>query len=116
MKQLSIFLSVISVLFFCSCGSNIQKSKNSNSRQQDSILLAKSIRAEDSLKKVLSLGSWKVKFYVDDFGEPTKKKYLIKTCIGKFSNSATTDSDLGVHFLREVLLINILIFRYIILS
>jgi len=114
MKQLSILLSVIAVLFICSCGSNVQKPKKTDSRLKDSIHLAESIRVADSLKKVQSLGSWKVKFYVDDFGEPTKQKYLTcRVCFGTFSNSATTDSDLAVQFLIEKNAVNIQLYEYL---
>jgi len=46
-------------------------------------------------------GIWETKFYVDDFGEFTKNGYVTNSniIIGKFSNSATQDSELAVRFL-----------------
>ncbi len=46
-------------------------------------------------------GMWTIRYYVDEFGEPTKEgyisnKYLIR---GTFSNTATQDSELDVRFL-----------------
>lgn len=46
-------------------------------------------------------GMWSVRYYVDDFGEPTKKGYIKNTKLirGTFSNTATQDSKLDVNFL-----------------
>ena len=44
---------------------------------------------------------WAVRYYVDDFGEPTKQVYIRNTNLirGTFSNSATQDSKLDITFL-----------------
>ena len=44
---------------------------------------------------------WRVGFYVDDFGEPTKSGYITNTSRirGSFSNTATSNSKLDVTFL-----------------
>lgn len=44
---------------------------------------------------------WRVGYYVDDFGEPTKQGYIRNTSLirGVFSNTATQDSELDVKFL-----------------
>lgn len=46
-------------------------------------------------------GMWGINYYVDDFGEPTKKGYITNTRLikGTFSNTATQDSRLNVRFL-----------------
>lgn len=46
-------------------------------------------------------GIWRVGYYTDEFGEPTKKGYIRNTSLirGTFSNTATQDSDLDVTFL-----------------
>lgn len=51
----------------------------------------------------MTLGTWKVNHYVDDFGAPTKDGYITtETPIaGTFSNSATQDSELLVALLIE---------------
>ena len=58
--------------------------------------------AEEKLRlaNLNNTGIWSVKFYVDDFGEPTKKGYIINTkkIRGTFSNTATQDSKLDVEF------------------
>jgi len=48
-------------------------------------------------------GMWAVRYYVDEFGEHTKKGYITNTqsIKGKFSNTATQDSNLNVGFLID---------------
>lgn len=70
-------------------------------RIADSIAAVKKHRA-DSIAELNRMGIWNISHYVDDFGEPTKEAYI--TCnrfLGKFSNSATEGSDLGVYFLID---------------
>ena len=43
-----------------------------------------------------SLGAWKYDYFVDEFGDKTDNGFLYITSLGKFSNSATTDSSLTV--------------------
>lgn len=57
-------------------------------------------------------GIWKVSYYVDDFGEPTKEGYVFTRCTGKFSNSATTNSELGVEFIIDESNIHIPLYEY----
>lgn len=55
---------------------------------------------EKRLKEINNTGSWQIKYYVDDFGEPTKKGYI--TCpdvLGTFSNTATQNSVCNYRFL-----------------
>lgn len=48
-------------------------------------------------------GIWNIAYYVDDFGEPTKKGYIRNPSYirGTFSNTATQNSDLNVRFLID---------------
>ena len=48
----------------------------------------------DSIAKYDEQGLWELKYFVDEFNEPTKDGYIIQYCDGVFSNSATTDSKL----------------------
>jgi hypothetical protein len=52
-------------------------------------------------KLVEGTGIWSIKYYVDDFGDPTDEGYIAHDYYikGTFSNSATTDSNLNVFFL-----------------
>ncbi len=53
------------------------------------------------LANLNNTGMWSVRYYVDDFGEPTKQGYITNTILirGTFSNTATQDSELDVKFL-----------------
>lgn len=46
-----------------------------------------------------NLGIWEIAYFVDDFGEPTKDKYIRTKIKGTFSNDLTQDSKLGVRFI-----------------
>ena len=52
-------------------------------------------------KLVEGTGIWSIKYYVDDFGDPTDEGYIAHDYYikGTFSNSATTNSNLNVYFL-----------------
>ena len=41
-----------------------------------------------------NFSAWKIGEYTDEFNQPTGKKYIVVDSYGKFSNSATTDSNL----------------------
>ena len=45
------------------------------------------------------LGTWEYGNYVDDFGDPTGKKYIQNTSFGSFSNTATDNSSLKVEMM-----------------
>jgi len=53
------------------------------------------------LANLNNTGIWSVRYYVDNFGEPTREGYITNTTLieGKFSNTATQNSDLNVRFL-----------------
>ena len=106
MKKL---LSIVLLLILVSC-SIPQKNPNQVTKEKkitDSIAAVekKRIKVEEIEKqKILkesSLGIWRTGFYVDEFGEPTKEGYVhVDNLIyGKFSNSATENSDLSVKIL-----------------
>ena len=57
-------------------------------------------KEKEKLKNFNNTGIWSVNYYVDDFGEPTKIKYIgSNTISGRFSNTATQDSQLNLKFL-----------------
>jgi hypothetical protein len=53
------------------------------------------------LENLNNTGIWTVNYYVDDFGEPTKKGYIRNLSLlkGSFSNTATQNSALNIKFL-----------------
>ncbi len=80
--------------------------------QQKAIEKAK--RDSVRLANIDNLGNWEIKYYVDDFGEPTKEGYITyKSLIkGRFSNSATNNSILDVVLLFGEDYYNIKLFEY----
>ena len=50
-----------------------------------------------------SFGTWKITFYVDEFKNPTDEAYVTNSNVfyGKFSNSATTNSNLQAQILID---------------
>jgi hypothetical protein len=42
----------------------------------------------------LNYGQWTKTYFVDDFGDKTKKAYISQQCSGTFSNSATSGAEL----------------------
>jgi outer membrane murein-binding lipoprotein Lpp len=67
-------------------------------------LKAKKEREEaERLANLNNTGIWTVRYYVDNFNEPTKEPYITNPQIiaGTFSNTATQDSPLHVKFLID---------------
>ncbi len=67
------------------------------------------------LANLNNTGMWKLKYYVDDFGESTKEALITNSELikGLFSNTATTNSNLNVKFLIDnELSISIKLFEY----
>jgi len=55
---------------------------------------------EEKAGAVFNKEGWEVKYFVDEFGDSTKNGYITSNYIkGKFSNSATTNSELFVYFM-----------------
>ena len=69
------------------------------------MLIATSAWAEDDL------GAWSFGSYVDEFGDKTGGVFLRLTSLGKFSNSATTDSSLRVEMIFAESLVDNIGFR-----
>jgi len=57
--------------------------------------------ATDNLPVSTSNSIWKAKYFVDDFGDQTDDGYITTNLKGTFSNSATTNSKLGVRFIID---------------
>ena len=59
------------------------------------------LKKRERIANLNNTGMWRVGFYVDAFGEPTKDKYITNSTSikGLFSNTATQDSRLNVEFL-----------------
>ena len=59
-----------------------------------------------------NLSSWEIGEYVDEFKEPTGKKYMIADTIGTFSNSATSGSTLNASLQIDIDNIGIMLWEY----
>ena len=50
---------------------------------------------------IIGFGNWEIKYFVDDFGDPTNTGYITtkELIVGSFSNSATSNADLLAKFI-----------------
>ena len=67
----------------------------------DTSKITKTNDASKVTKRTTPFGIWKVRYYVDNFGDKTKEGYITneEKIYGKFSNSATTNEKLRVKLL-----------------
>ncbi len=79
------------LLLLVGCGSSGTKDSSS---EEATTQLAETVAGPN-------LGVWKVGYYVDEFEEPTQEAYVQTNVVGKFSNSATTNSDLRVNIIMD---------------
>ena len=63
--------------------------------------IEKHVRDSIRMANLNNLGIWKINYFVDQFNEPTNEGYITTTdpIYGTFSNTATQDSRLRVHFI-----------------
>ena len=61
-----------------------------------------------------SFGAWTVKHYVDEFNDPTSRKYITTKSLisGTFSNTATTNSKLTAKILVDSVSISFILYEY----
>jgi hypothetical protein len=71
------------------------------SKIEKDIIRKKELDKKESIRlaNLSNTGIWDVGFYVDEFGESTKKGYIRTSLSGLFSNSATQNSNLNITFL-----------------
>ena len=55
---------------------------------------------------------WETKYFVDDFGDPTEESYKTFTVVGKFSNSATLNSECIFIFIDNGEYLKIEVYEY----
>jgi len=101
-KIITLFFIILSLLFLCSCKdiiSDRQSSQNKNT---------------DLMTSELDNELWETYYYVDEFKQPTSKKYIVNNKLfnGTFNNSATTDFELCVQVLVDNCNITIKLFEY----
>lgn len=105
MKTLKTLLLVIfSTLFYltgCNTNDGGVREKSREKIIQDSISQAKqdSVKKAEEARIAYEKRPWKSGEFVDNFGDPTGKKYIQTVITGSFSNSATTNEYLFVKLL-----------------
>lgn len=107
MKKI-IYLLIIGITYSCMPATD---SSNSSSTVDSltNALIDSANYAQDSMK------IWEVRYYVDEFNEPTNEGYITtkEDIYGTFSNSATQNSNLIVRFLiSNGVELNIMLFEY----
>ena len=72
-----------------------------NKIKEELAVIEKQKKDSIRLANIGNLGIWEVQYFVDDFGERTKEGYITtkNPIYGTFSNTATQNSDLRVHFI-----------------
>lgn len=80
--------------------------------EEEKAIIEKAKKDSIKLANINNLGIWEIGYYVDNFGEATKEPYISTDLSGKFSNSATTNSDLNVRFLVDKSSIRIQLYEY----
>lgn len=80
-----------------------QKAKEEAEEEARQAKIEAEQKERERIANLQNTGIWTVKHYVDNFGEPTNDTYITnkEPIKGAFSNSATQDSPLIVHFLLE---------------
>ena len=71
-------------------------------------------KANNAINNPDDLGMWELRYYVDEFGNPTEQGYISNTkwIKGKFSNSAAEGSALNVKFLIDIDDVAIQLYEY----
>ena len=100
-KLLALLLCVVMVFSLTACGGSVTTVDNSNTDSgPDGVNLADD---ETPTTEAPKEDDWILKYYVDEFDQPTSDWYITNSQLitGKFSNSATTNSKLTVRVLID---------------
>ena len=114
-KLLSLLLIIAMVFAFSACGTSEPagddtavnegtQTTDTNTEEPESEPEPEPVKEED----------WAIGYYVDEFEEPTDDAYITNTqyIIGKFSNSATSNSELLVQVLVDDEKVSIFLYEY----
>lgn len=121
MKKQVVFLTALSSLMFLSgCNGSAEWKSEKEAMQHEIDSLQELLETYKSKYGELAtldvankkFGIWETGFYVDDFGEKTSVGFVHAETIGVFSNSATTNSNLGVGILVDKNSVRIQLFEY----
>lgn len=114
MKKTILSILIVAMLFtLCSCGGNDTPTTTEQSKkEQSSETTTEAQVTESTTEKESSM--WQIDYYVDEFNEATDEGYISNSTyfLGKFSNSATTDSNLLVEVLVDNTDVNFFLYEY----
>ena len=101
----NIYPSDTEALFCGNCGTKLRKEGKT---------IVESTPSNNILDNNTEFGMWTIRHYVDEFKNPTARKYITNTVLinGKFSNGATNDSNLTVKILIDTSDISIMLYEY----
>ncbi len=97
---------IIFFIFFIICGINCK------GKQEKTLQDTYNQQSETSNKPKIPECYWTVGFFNDDFGDKTNEKYIYTFIEGKFSNSATLNSYLGVKIIFKKNMAGIFLHEY----
>ena len=102
MKKILIgILAIVMVLGIVGCSSTPEtKESNTTEPTETSPVETDNQKPELTVKptQTEASSSWQIVHYVDDFGDETDGVYVMGVFKGSFSNTATSNSELGVIF------------------
>lgn len=101
-RKITILLALIIVLLLAGCGASSDISSSISTPT-----------LTPTPTPTPSTGFWELKYYVDEFKQPTKNGYIeVNTSTGTFSNSATTDSSLSARLVVDKEKVCIFLYEY----
>lgn len=98
MKKLALLLLLIPLLTFSQITATVDENGKKVLLNNDGTWQYESQLQNNAFE---GTGIWSIKYFVDEFGDPTDEGYIAHDLYikGFFSNSATTNSNLNVYFL-----------------
>lgn len=111
-KIFSLLASIAILLSLLACGdstSNSKANRSANQNKETDALTDIETPEEEKIKN-----TWEIRYYVDEFKQPTSNGYVTNKQIfqGTFSNTATTDSMLKASILADECNISIRLWEY----
>lgn len=98
-------IAIIVICTIAACGGSgtpVKETSETTEQSNESIANAETTETAEANVETNTLGIWEVKYFVDDFGEPTKDGYIMTELKGTFSNDHAQDNPkLWVRFIIE---------------
>lgn len=94
MRRGNSFVLALGVLLLQSCSGSTNNKAETEAVTEGADSIATVVTHDE--KEETAPETWRVQYFIDEFGEETDEGYLLNVCEGAFSNSATTNSFLYV--------------------